>query len=224
MDDLKKEYSKYRSRQSLKKHVAKRKVEDIQGYYEKENKRKREHEERKKKEDPEGFKAKVNERKKKQETKEKVEDLKSFKEKRNKKKRAHNVKKKNEDPEKFKAKGNEWKRKSSNNVNAAQRLIRFKQKVQYGPIFVCSCCEQKLFENQVKLLTDELRKTIDEVDPGIREHCIEEEIEVEIGNEKYTYLCNSCLTYLKKGKLPKLCVKNGLEVDKIEEDSTLNLL
>ena len=75
----------------------------------------------------------------------------------------------------------------------AQRLSKFKQKVKYGPIFVCSCCEEKLFENQVKVLTDALRKTIDEVDPGIRDHCIEEEIEVETGTKKFTYIYNSCL-------------------------------
>ena len=37
-------------------------------------------------------------------------------------------------------------------------------------------------------------------------------------------MCNSCLTYLKKGKLPKLCVKNGLSVDKIEEELVLTEL
>ena len=60
------------------------------------------------------------------------------------------------------------------------------------------------------MMTDILRAAIDEGNPGIREKFIEEEIEVEIGKEKASYICKSCKGYLQKGKLPKMCVKNGL--------------
>ena len=34
---------------------------------------------------------------------------------------------------------------------------------------------------------------------------------------KSAYVCKSCKKYLKNGKFPKLCVKNGLDIDKIED-------
>ena len=62
------------------------------------------------------------------------------------------------------------------------------------------------------------------MDPEIRYKYIGEEIKVEIGIEQFSYLCKTCLSYLKRGKLPKLCVKNGLEVDEIDDDLVLTEL
>ena len=117
------------------------------------------------------------------------------------------------DLEGFKENLRERKIKSNSNVSANQRLANFRKKVQYGPIFVCSCCHQKLFETQVNLLTDELREKIDIANPEIRRKCIEEEIQVDLGRDKFdneiklSYSCKSCSLYLKRGKLPKLCIR-----------------
>ena len=32
------------------------------------------------------------------------------------------------------------------------------------------------------------------------------------------YLCKSCLRSLKRGKFPKMCIKNGLYVDDIDDE------
>ena len=68
------------------------------------------------------------------------------------------------------------KRKSENNISADQRIEKFKTKVMYGPIFVCSCCQQKLFINQVDEYTEKMKDEIDLIDQNIRKECIEEEI------------------------------------------------
>ena len=34
-------------------------------------------------------------------------------------------------------------------IDAERRLVRFRNAVRFGPIFVCRCCERKLFEHQV---------------------------------------------------------------------------
>ena len=52
------------------------------------------------------------------------------------------------------------------------------------------------------------------------EQCIEEEISVDLGRDGEEdilqfFLCKSCKRYLKAGKMPKLCSKNGLEIDEI---------
>ena len=103
-------------------------------------------------------------------------------------------------------------------------MRNFIRRVQYGPIFICSCCHQKLFENQVEKITDELRAKIDNVDPEIRAQCIEEEVQVDLGRDEYgieiefSYLCKSCKLSLNRGKMPKLCTKNGLKIDVIEDE------
>ena len=102
-------------------------------------------------------------------------------------------------------------------MNASKRLLNFKRRVQYGPIFICSCCHQKLFENQVEVITDEIRDKIDNADPGIRVECMEEEIKIDLGGDYKSYMCSSCKWYLVRGKMPKLCTKNGLGIDKIED-------
>ena len=53
-------------------YVEKAKTEDLQGFNEKENKRKRAYEAKKESEDPQGFKTKVNEYKRKNEAKWKI--------------------------------------------------------------------------------------------------------------------------------------------------------
>ena len=108
-------------------------------------------------------------------------------------------------------------------VCADERLQKFRKRVLYGPIFICSCCHQKLFINQVAELTEKLKEDIDIADPEIRSECINNEIEVDLGRNKdnsdikCTYICISCKISLKKGKSPKLCTNNGLEVDEIED-------
>ena len=39
--------------------------------------------------------------------------------------------------------------KQKQRIDAANRLKKFKQSTRFGPIFVCRCCERKLFEHQV---------------------------------------------------------------------------
>ena len=87
---------------------------------------------------------------------------------------------------------------------------------------MCSSCHQKLFSHQVEKLTDTLKAEIDGVDPEVRNAFIDEEIVVDLGKDKdgkdnrYAYICKSCKNYLRKGKLPKLCIYNGLGVDPLE--------
>ena len=100
--------------------------------------------------------------------------------------------------------------------------------------FICTCCHQKLFESQVELYTKELKKEIDRAYPNLREDSIAEELITDIKRVEdddkdlkiqNTYICTrSCKKYLKNGKIPKFCVKNGLEVDEIEEQIKLTEL
>ena len=155
----------------------------------------KEFEARKKEQDPKGFKDNLRKRVKECEARKKVEDSRGFKENATKRKE-----------------------KSDSNVSASIRLQNFKRRVKYGPIFICSCCHPKLFETQVAEITDDMRLKIDNSDPGIRIECMEKEIEIDLGRDYKSYLCKSCKWYLVRGKMPKLCSKNGLGIDKIEDE------
>ena len=274
MPDFKKEYSKYRHRQRVKKSEARLKDQDSQMFRDNHNLRVKKNEAKLKAEDPETFRDNLNLRVKKteaklkevdpetfrnnlnlrvkkteaklkgedpesfrdnhkrrvrkNEAKLKSEDLKSFRDNHNQRVKKNEAKQKTENPNVFKEKSRQRKERSNNNVTPCKRLLNFRRKVQFGPIFICSCCHQKLFENQVEKISAELKEKIDKADPEIRGECIEEEVKVELnyaGTETISsYLCKSCIWYLIRGRMPKLCTKNGLNMDWIEEDDKLTEL
>ena len=85
-------------------------------------------------------------------------------------------------------------------------------------------------ENQVEEMTDGIKEQIDKSDPEVRTECIDEEIQVNLGrngagNEiNKSFLCKSCKWYLIRGRMPKLCTKNGLNVDIMDDDLKLTEL
>ena len=98
----------------------------------------------------------------------------------------------------------------------------------FGPIFVCRCCERKLFEHQViKVNISNFRENIDKDRPGLFSQCIQSYSESD-GTEHQTgkvvtsydidkrnYLCKSCKGSMQRGKMPKMCSNNGLKVDRL---------
>ena len=48
------------------------------------------------------------------------------------------------------------------NVDDMERLRNFKRSVIFGPIFICSSCSRKLFENGVKKITEKFKTSVNE--------------------------------------------------------------
>ena len=167
MQNFKTEYSRYRHNKRVKEHQAKKKAEDPTAFKLNLKKRVQESQARKKSEDPKAFKDNQNKNVKECESRKKAEDLKAFQDNHKKRNKESDARKKSEDPKAFKENARQRKLKSNNNVSASKRLINFRRKTKYGPIFICSSCHQKLFENQVVEITDEIRDQINKVDPGI---------------------------------------------------------
>ena len=160
---------------------AKKKATDPIVFKENNLKRVKEHVARKKQEDPKGFKDNVNKRKAKQEKRQKEKDPVGFKENLNKRVKKIEDRKKKEDPKGFKEHMRQRKEKSNKNVSACKRLQNFRRRVQFGPIFICSCCHQRLFENQVEEITDGIKEQIDKADPEIRKECTDQEEQIDLG-------------------------------------------
>ena len=114
----------------------------------------------------------------------KAEDPIEFRNKVNEKKRNYEARQRAENPQGFKDKVNQKKRLQEERQTADQRLAKFNRRVQYGPIFVCSSCHQKLFMNQVEEFSEIIKKEIDDADPNIRTKCITEEFLIDLEKDK----------------------------------------
>ena len=95
------------------------------------------------------------------------------------------------------------------NVGSIERLIKFRQAVKFGAIFICSSCHQRLYENGVSLLTSKFKEDVVSKAPGLYEECIEE-ITQYMKKKPQSYICHTCKETLSKGKMPCMSVKNGL--------------
>ena len=115
------------------------------------------------------------------------------------------------------------------NVNELERRRRFHGAVLFGPIFICSCCHRKMYENGVTKLTCESEINFDKTKTGFYRSCIPKDILVKInlnGTIEKTgyYICHTCKSSMKIGKIPSMSVNNGLRIVNIEQNCHLTEL
>ena len=109
-------------------------------------------EQKKKNEDLQGFRDSNNIRVSKYGKKKKDEDLEMFREKLNSKVKKTEQKKKKDDLVSFRENARNRKVTSRSMVDAEDRLRKFRERIRFGPIFICTCFHMKLFQNQIKVL------------------------------------------------------------------------
>ena len=165
----------------------------------------------------------------KSQQKKKDDNQELFKRKHNEAAKKYLKKKKDDNQELFKRKQNEaankYRKKIKANVNDRGRIYNFKRAVLFGPIFICSCCKRRLFENSVTKITDGLRTKINEKRKGLYKICIRREVPVKFmvnGKEETEhYICGTCKDTLLTGKIPSMAEINGLELVPIDENCYL---
>ena len=94
-------------------------------------------------------------------------------------------------------------------------LIRFQNATRHGPIFICSCCYTRQFqENSLKLEkvkkkinTEIFRKCIPEGQEVIVKTCVNNISTAEC------YICKTCNRHMQKGKMPPECRQNNMQID-----------
>ena len=128
------------------------------------------------------------------------------------------------------------KQKSRNHENSFEHFFTA---VQYGPIFICVCCHQKHFDCNVDEFTGDLIAELEGKFPKLFDDAIvddeiwdkdaqdyirridylkvDKDIHRNISNPQ-NYICRTCTKHLKKGKVPPMSYKNGLEMYKYEKD------
>ena len=108
---------------------------------------------------------------------------------------------------------------------AIGRARKFKRAVMLADIFICSCCERRLFEQNVIALGD-LREKVESKKAGLFDRCIpvlkEKALVCITINGRTTenhYICHACKGHLLKGKMPPMCAENGLRKEAISDDN-----
>ena len=97
------------------------------------------------------------------------------------------------------------------------RAKKFLRAVMLADIFVCSCCERELFEQNVTKI-DGLEEKVEKKKPGLFRKCIprlkpEALVKLDIDGKAtaHHYICHACKDHmLKRGKMPPMCAENGL--------------
>ncbi|MCG8076810.1 MAG: AAA family ATPase [Candidatus Thiodiazotropha taylori] len=82
-----------------------------------------------------------------------------------------------------------------------QCISQFHRNIATGPIFVCTCCHQTWFQKSVSALKRTFLSAT-----CISNYCTKL---ISVNNEEW--ICHTCLSLLKDGKVPKLSVANGMK-------------
>ena len=90
-------------------------------------------------------------------------------------------------------------RKGSKDINEC--IKDFHCSIAIGPIFVCTCCHQTWFRKSVSMI-----KNINISAKDIRLYCTK-----LLSVNKEEWVCHTCLSTIRDGKVPKLSVANGMK-------------
>ena len=96
-------------------------------------------------------------------------------------------------------------------VDKRKRRYNFSRGVIFGPIFICSCCERRLFENGVTKITEKFKEKLigkkvpySTVIPPKQEKYIEIHFNGSTEPLSGIYICHTCKSSLLKGKMPAM--------------------
>ena len=91
---------------------------------------------------------------------------------------------------------------------------KFGEAINSSSLFVCSCCQQTWFKHSVQAVAS---LNVKSLDTHLLNNCLTGY--TSVGDCEW--ICNTCLNNLKRGKVPKLSVANGMKL--IERPAELNL-
>ena len=95
------------------------------------------------------------------------------------------------------------KRKYANDIHDC--IEKFHKNTSTGPTYICSCCHQTWFsENVTKVKAEEIRRLHSPF-------CSEDLLTGVLSVENKEWICRTCLSSIKSGKIPKLSVLNGMK-------------
>ena len=132
-----------------------------------------------------------------------------------KRKRDYRAKKRSE------AQNNKYQQTKKDNESTDTKATRrksFMEAVVRGPIYICSCCHRRLFQNSVEKVTDKFREKIKSGKEDLA-YCLDKE--VRFREDGKVYICSTCKAALSGGRVPAMAVVNGLHL--FDRDDRPNL-
>ena len=159
-------------------------------------------------------------------SKKRAHDYSNVKEGQNRRSRLCRAKKNTENSKKLKEEECRRQQKHREVKNENDRLRAFREATKYCAVFICTCCQQRMFHSNVQLYTAELRKEIEDKKPGHINACVQREIETRLNDETKIYICKTCIRHMRSQKIPPMSAMNGLqlhETDRMIEAEGLKL-
>ena len=97
---------------------------------------------------------------------------------------------------------------------------KFQQEIEHGPSFICISCHSRLFANQVKVVSENMRKNIKK--EIWLQSCLELE---EIKFDNNFHVCHNCHHVMRnKKKRPRQSIMNGMTVEQIPVELDINCI
>ena len=89
-----------------------------------------------------------------------------------------------------------------NSSSVADEIRKFHAAVSSGPLYICSCCDQLWYKHSVSVTA---AKKLRISNPDIVKYLLS-----KTSVDDVEWICQSCLRYLKKNKIPPYAAKNGM--------------
>ena len=102
--------------------------------------------------------------------------------------------------------------------STAERLQDFRSSIENGCIFVCVCCNRRCFDTNIVQYNEQFTASIEEDYPDLLEKCVKSISESDNVQGKQ-YICHTCKNYLKRGKMPPMSTKNGLDIVDLKDSN-----
>ena len=102
--------------------------------------------------------------------------------------------------------------------STAERLQAFRSSIENGCIFVCVSCNRRCFDTNIVQYSEQFIASIEEDYPDLLEKCVQSISESDSVQGKQ-YICHTCKNYLKRGKMPPMSTRNGLDIVDLKDSN-----
>ena len=101
--------------------------------------------------------------------------------------------------------------------SATERLQDFRSFIENGCIFICVCCNRRCFDTNIVEYNEQFIASIEDY-PDLLKRCVQSISESNSVQGKQ-YICHTCKNYLKRGKMPPMSTKNGLDIVDLKDSN-----
>ena len=102
--------------------------------------------------------------------------------------------------------------------SAIERLQDFLSSIENVCIFICVCCNRRCFDTNIVKYNEQFIASIEENYPDLLKRCVQSISESGSVQGKQ-YICRTCKNYLKRGKMPPMSTRNGLDIVDLKDSN-----